>query len=165
MKEIIDKLSSYNIFNYLLPGIIFVGLGEKMTSLSLVQDNLLIGLFLYYFIGLVISRAGSLTLEKSLKEIKFVHFKPRVDFLKASKLDPKIGILSEQNNMYRTLCSLPIALIIFKIYDMIKDKLPWGTDTSNYIFLIGLFVLFLFSYRKQTRYVFESVETALEEEQ
>ena len=165
MKDLLDKLSSYNIFNYLLPGTIFAGLGDKLTSYSLIQDNVLIGLFLYYFIGLIISRIGSLTLEDLLKKIKFLHFKPRNDFIKASKLDPKIEILSEQNNMFRTLCSLPIALIVFMIYDGIKDNLPWDADINNYIFLIGLFFLFLFSYRKQTGYVVENIETALEKEE
>ena len=166
MKQFLDKISSYNIFNYLLPGAIFAGLGEKLTSYSLIQKDILVGLFFYYFIGLIISRIGSLTLEKLLKEIEFVHFKPRKDFLKASKLDPRVDILSEQNNMYRTLCSLPIALVVFKLHDqIIKNILPWSADISNYICMLGLFVLFLLSYRKQTGYVFESIETALEEEQ
>ena len=166
MKEIIDRLSAYNIFNYLLPGTIFAGLGDKLTSFSLIQENILYGVFLYYFIGLIISRIGSLTLEKALKKIKFLMFKPRKDYLKASKLEPKVEILSEQNNMYRTLCSLPITLIVFMTYDrMIKDNLPWDADINNYIFLLGLFVLFLFSYKKQTGYVTESIETALEKEE
>ena len=166
MKQFLDRISSYNIFNYLLPGAIFAGLGEKLTSYSFIQENILIGLFFYYFIGLVISRIGSLTLEELLKNIKFVCFKPRRDFLKASKLDPKVEILSEQNNMYCTLCSVSIVLIVLKIYDqMIKDNLPLGTDINTYIFFVGLFVLFLFSYRKQTGYVTESIEVALEEEQ
>lgn len=166
MKEFIDRLSGYNIFNYLLPGTLFVYLSKQFTSYSLIQENFLIGLFLYYFIGLVISRIGSLTLEKLLKEIEFIHFKPRKDFLKASKLDPKVDTLSEQNNMYRTLCSLPIVLAIFKFYDqVIKEVLPWSADISNYICMLGLFVLFLLSYRKQTEYVVESIEAALEEEQ
>ena len=86
MKEFIDKISSYNIFNYLLPGILFVGLGKEITSFSLVQSNLLIGLFLYYFIGLIISRLGSLTLEPLLKWIKFVKFAPYEDYAKSIKV-------------------------------------------------------------------------------
>ena len=166
MKEVVDRLSSYNIFNYLLPGAIFAGLGDKLTSYPLIQENMLKGLVFYYFLGLIISRIASLTLEELLRKIEFVRFKLRKDFLKASKLDPKVEILSEQNNMYLTLCLLPIALIVLKIYDqVIKDNLPWGTDMNNYIFFVGLFVLFLFSYRKQTKYVVESVEVALKEEQ
>ncbi|MDE0636712.1 MAG: hypothetical protein OXI43_12815 [Candidatus Poribacteria bacterium] len=162
MKEIIDRLTSYNIFNYLLPGTIFMGLGDTFTSYSLIQDNILIALFLYYFIGLIISRIGSLTLEPLLKWIKFVKFAPYEDFVKASKLDPKIEIFSEQNNMYRSLCMLSIALILLKKYD-----LEWGWGSSEnaaiiFIILVGFLVLFLLSYRKQTKYVVKRVKIALE---
>ena len=137
MKDLLDKLSSYNIFNYLLPGTIFAGLGEQLTSHSLIQDNLLIGLFLYYFIGLIISRIGSLTVEPFLKWIKLVQFADYKDYVKASELDPKIELFSEQNNMYRTLCSLFMTLLLFKIYDEIKNALSWGSDINvaiNFVF-------------------------------
>ena len=164
MKDLIDKLSSYNIFNYFFPGILFVGLSEKITSSSLVQENLMIGLFLYYFIGLIISRIGSLILEPLLKLTKFVQFAEYKDYVTASKLDSKIDLLSEQNNMYRTLCSLFIMLILFKIFDSIKDILPWGDDTSSFIFLIGVLVMFLFSYQKQTKYIVERIKNTQKEE-
>lgn len=165
MKDLLDKLSSYNIFNYLLPGTIFVGLGTKLTSYSLIQENLLVGLFLYYFIGLVISRIGSLTVEPFLKWTKFVKFSAYEDYVKASKSDPKIEIFSEQNNVFRTLCSLSVALIFFKIYDELKANLSWNTDVRDFIFLLGLLVLFLLSYRKQTKYVVQRVEAVLKKEQ
>ena len=39
MKEIIDKISSYNLFNYLFPGIIFVIILREITKYDLVQEN------------------------------------------------------------------------------------------------------------------------------
>ena len=165
MKEVFDRLSSYNIFNCLLPGALFAGLGEKITTYSLVHENFLIGLFLYYFIGLIISRIGSLTVEPFLKWIKFVKFADYKDYVKAAELDPKVDLFSEQNNMYRTLCSLPIALILFKIYGGIEEFLSWNTDTRDITLLIGLLILFLFSYRKQTKYVVQRIETVLEKEE
>ena len=162
MKELIDKLSSYNIFNYLLPGALFAGLGEKITTYSLVHENFIIGLFLYYFIGLIISRIGSLTVEPFLKWIRLVKFADYEDFVKASILDSKIELFSELNNMYRTLCSLLVALILYKIYDGVVEFQSWNPDTRDLIFLIGLLALFLFSYRKQTKYVVKRVEIALE---
>ena len=165
MKEVFDRLSSYNIFNCLLPGALFAGLGEKITTYSLVHENFLIGLFLYYFIGLIISRIGSLTVEAFLKWIKFIKFADYKDYVKASELDPKVDLFSEQNNMYRTLCSLPIALILLKIYGGIEEFLSWNTDTRDIILLIGLLILFLFSYRKQTKYVVQRIETVLEKEE
>jgi hypothetical protein len=55
MKEFITKISSYNIFNNLLPGILFVFLLNKITIYNLLQDDLVVGFFLYYFIGITIS--------------------------------------------------------------------------------------------------------------
>ena len=165
MKEVFDRLSSYNIFNSLLPGALFAGLGEKITTYSLVHENFLIGLFLYYFIGLIISRIGSLTVEPFLKWIRFVKFADYKDYVKASELDPKVDLFSEQNNMYRTLCSLPIALILFKIYGGIEEFLSWNTDTRDITLLIGLLILFLFSYRKQTKYIVQRIETVLKKEE
>lgn len=164
MEDILDKLSSYNIFNYLLPGTVFAGLGEEITVFPLIQEDILIGVFLYYFIGLIISRIGSLALEPLLK--KFVKFAEYEDYVKASKLDPKIEFFSEQNNMYRSLCMLSIALILLKICDLV-----WGAQSLDdvsiiFIFLIGLLVLFLFSYKKQTeKYVVKRVKIALENEE
>ena len=167
MKEVIDKLSSYSIFNYLLPGTLFTYFGELLTSYTLIQQNLLIGLFLYYFIGLVISRLGSFTVEPFLKWIEFVRFANYKDYVEASEQDPKVELFSEQNNMYRTLCSLFVTLLLFKIYDEIKGVLPWGDNINIYIdfiILIGLLILFLFSYKKQTEYVVKRVKIALEKE-
>ena len=67
MKELLDKLSSYNIFNYLLPGILFSVLASKTTELNLIQIDIILGVFVYYFIGLIISRIGSLIIEPILK--------------------------------------------------------------------------------------------------
>lgn len=122
--------------------------------------NLITALFLYYFIGLIISRIGSLTVEPILKTSKILQFASRKDFVKASESDPKIEILSEQNNMYRTLCSMSIILIVLVVYDQIKPNVPWGTHVNGIVFLVALTVLFVFSYRKQTRYISERVAIA-----
>src|SRR5690349_9990449 len=107
MKELIDKLSSYNLFNYLLPGILFAA-GTEMVGLPLWRrGDILSDLFLYYVAGLVISRLGSLLVGPALQKIGLV--KPHEsypDFVKACGKDSKIETLSEQNNMYRSLCTL-----------------------------------------------------------
>ena len=164
MKDFLQKLSSYNIFNYLLPGILFVGIAEKLTSYSFIHDDIIIGLFLYYFVGLIISRIGSLIVEPFLRRVKFVRFADYQDYVVASKSDPEISLFSEQNNMFRTLCSLFIVLIFVKIYDEIKDTLPWSADASGSIFLllVLLLVLLVFSYRKQTQFVVQRIKIAKE---
>jgi hypothetical protein len=114
MKDILSKLSSYNLFNYLLPGIIFVVLGSELTRYSFIQQDIVTGVFLYYFIGLVVSRFGSLVIEPLLKRISFLQFVDYKDFTSASKKDDKLELLSEVNNTYRTLCAVFILLLLLK---------------------------------------------------
>lgn len=106
MKDLLDKLSSYNIFNYLLPGVLFATFVDWLTSFHLIQKDPVIGAFLYYFLGSVVSRIGSQFVEPLFRWFNFVAFAPYQDFVLASKADPKIEVLSEANNMYRTICAL-----------------------------------------------------------
>ena len=101
MEKLLDKLSSYNLFNYLLPGIIFSILLEKITDYSIIHKDIMIEAFLAYFIGLIISRISSLAVEPILQKIKFVKFSDYKDFVLASESDKKIELFSETNN--RTL--------------------------------------------------------------
>ena len=155
MKELLDKLSSYNLFNYLLPGAIFVASAQRISNHSFKDENIVVQLFLVYFIGMVISRVGSLTIEPALKKVKFIKFAPYKEFVGASLKDPKIDILSEQNNTYRTLCAVFLSLGILKLYDL--AVLSWPRTTRTVV-LVGLFGLFAFAYRKQTEYVRKRID-------
>lgn len=159
MKELLDKISSYNLFNYLLPGILFSLIASKITELNLIQSDVIIGVFLYYFIGLIISRLGSLVVEPFLKKIKFLKFTNYQDFVKVSDKDKKLEILSESNNMYRTLIAMFLLLILAKVYFLIASKWVFLNNYGNW-FLIGLLlVLFVFSYRKQTNYITKRIKS------
>ncbi len=59
MNELLNKISSYNVFNHLLPGVIFSILIGEIAHYPIAQRDILTGAFLYYFLGLVVSRAGS----------------------------------------------------------------------------------------------------------
>jgi hypothetical protein len=158
MKELLDKLSSYNIFNYLLPGVLFVVLLDKFTTYSFVQENLLVGAFVYYFVGLVVSRFGSLVIEPLLKKTSFVTFTDYADFVSASKKDAKIDVLSEVNNTYRTLCSMFVLLLLILGYQFLQAAFPALGSWNSYIFVVLLLIMFLLSYKKQTEYVKKRVE-------
>ena len=160
MKEIIEKLSSYNIFNYLLPGIVFSILTSKFTSTNLIFDNLVIGAFLYYFIGLVISRVGSVIIEPLLKWIKFLKFADYKDFVSVSKTDNKLEILSEANNMYRTFVSMFSILFLIIGFQRLSEYYIILKNIQDLIVLAVLFVLFLFSYRMQTNYITKRIKTS-----
>lgn len=153
MKDLLDKLGSYNLFNYLLPGVVFSALTGLLTGYSFVQSDLIVGAFVYYFLGLVISRIGSIFVEPALKRLKLVEFCSYQDYLSASKDDELIQTLSEANNMYRTFVSLFLCLLLLKVYELIAAKLPFFEEWKTSILVIGLFFLFLMSYRKQTAYI------------
>ena len=158
MKELLEKISSYNLFNYLLPGIIFVVIASKITHYDFIQGDIVIGLFLYYFIGLVISRFGSLVIEPILKRFSFIQFADYKDFIAASKKDEKIELFSEINNTYRTISALFILLLLLKLYEKIECKYSVLKECCPVILILLLLVTFLFSYKKQTSYIKKRVK-------
>jgi hypothetical protein len=153
MNELLNKLSSYNIFNYLLPGAIFAILAGRVIQHPLVQADIVTNLFLYYFLGLVISRFGSLIVEPLLKGLKFVKFADYKDFVAVSQKDAKLDVLSEVNNTYRTLASMFSLLLLLKLYMKLELKFPCLKPWDFTIFAGLLLVMFLLSYRKQTSYI------------
>ncbi len=158
MKDLLSKLSSYNIFNYLFPGVVFVIMAEKFTQRSFVQQDIFIGFFLYYFIGLVISRLGSLVIEPILRRISFLRFSEYHDFVNAAKKDDKLELLSEVNNTYRTLCALFVSLFALRLYELIEGRFPILKGWSPVLLVVFLFLMFLFSYRKQTSYITKRID-------
>jgi len=158
MKDILSKLSSYNLFNYLFPGILFVIVASKVTHYSLIQQDVVIGVFLYYFIGLVVSRFGLLVIEPILRKTSFLRFADYKDFVAALKKDEKLELLSEVNNTYRTLCSLFTLLLLLKLYEVIETKLPFLAEWNALVLLVLLLVMFLLSYRKQTGYITKRIK-------
>lgn len=161
MKDLLDKLSSYNIFNYLLPGVVFVVLAEALTTFHLVHEDVVLGAFLYYFIGLIISRLGSLVVEPLMKLLRVVRFAPYGDFVAASKTDETLLVLSEANNMYRTFCAMFMLLAALKGYDRILSCFPQVQHWSAAILVVALFALFCFSYRKQCQYITKRINSVL----
>lgn len=158
MKDLLDKLSSYSIFNYLFPGIAFAYIASRFTSYNFLQKDMLVGAFLYYFIGLIISRIGSIFIEPFFKFIKFIKFSDYSKFVKASKADIKIETLSEVNNMYRTICSMFIILILLRVYEKVSAKWAFFSEYEIEIMVVSLMILFLFSYRKQTNYITKRID-------
>ena len=153
MKELLDKLSSYNIFNYLLPGVLFAVFTHALTSLAVLQKDIVVGVFVYYFLGSLVSRVGSLVVEPTLRRIGFVVFAPYEDFVRASKADPKLEVLSEANNMYRTFVALMLMVGAVWLYDVAATAVPYLHTLAPVICLVGIAVIYLISYRKQTSYV------------
>lgn len=173
-KNLLEKISSYEIFNNFLPGIIFCIIVEKTTRISFYTEEIWEKLFIYYFIGMIINRIGSIFIEERLKTMKvknkktkekehFLEFTQYSDYIEASSNNSFIIILNETNNTYRTIIAMLIVVMGVKLYDwFLYDRLyNLGVVWNNIIFLIAcslIIILFIYSYKKQTDIIRERVE-------
>jgi hypothetical protein len=163
MRELLEKISSYNLFNYLFPGVLFAVVADAVTGTQLIQNDLVIGVFIYYFLGAIVSRIGSVLIEPILRRWEFVRFVSYGDFVRASKADPKLEILSETNNMYRTICAVFLLTGGVAAYDMLANALPWLKKAAPAVCIVGLFVLFLMSYRKKSAHITQRINAQLKQ--
>lgn len=157
MLKIIEKIKIYDLFNHLLPGALFVIFADRITGYSLYQENIILGFFLYYFIGMIISRLGSLFVEPMLKKIGFLKYAEYSSFVAAAKQDGHMKTLSDQNNQYRTMTTLFMTIGIVKIWEIFFNN---RLSSAEEILLLCamLSILFLHSYKKQTNYILERVK-------
>lgn len=161
MEKFFDKLENYNIFNYILPAIIF-DLGCKIyINLTFIPtNNIIITAFIYYFVGLVISRIGSLIVKPLLWKFKIMnkeYSSKEFDFYKAEEKDPKIKILFTDYNMYRNFISVFFLLIIVKIVTIVQEHVALNSTLAHTIIILLLLVLFIMSYKKQLQYIYKRV--------
>ena len=161
MKELTEILSSYDLFNNLLPGVVFVGVVNELTSFQIEVENIAVGAFLCYFIGLIISRIGSLILVPFLQCTWAVHFAPYSDYIKAAKKDSKIDLLSEVNNTYRSLASLTLVIIGILLFELFTGNIEVFAAATFLISCLGIFLLLIMSHRKHTKYIVNRIKVAI----
>jgi len=157
VEKILEKISTYNIFNHLFPGVVFCVICDKYLSIPLIQESIVNGVFLYYFVGLIISCFGSIVIEPLMKKLGLLDFSNYSDFIQAAKKDGKIETLSEINNMYRTIISMILVLAITILYTSCLSAWPQIAILGKYGLIVMLFILFILSYRKQTQYITKRV--------
>lgn len=158
MEKFLDKLSSYNLLNNLLPGAASCFLMKIYWSKNILSSNVVENMFICYFIGLVISRVGSVIVEPICKKIKWVVYADYKQYISASNEDSKLDILLEINNMFRTMFAMCFVLLIGKLYIYICLTVKVIGVFEKEIVLFGVFLLFAYSYRKQTKYIKRRVE-------
>lgn len=161
MKDLLDKIGSYNIFNYLFPGVLFAVLVSKFTGFRVLQDNILTGGFLYYFIGSSISRVGSLAIEPLLKKLNLIVFTPYEKYVEASRKDQKLEVLSEANNTYRTICATLLCVLAAVACEWAIKQFNVPDAWVGFALIASLIALYLLSYRKQTMYIVNRVSAVL----
>lgn len=158
MQDILTKLSSYNILNYLLPGALFVFGMEKFGGVDISSANVVIDAFVYYFIGMTVSRVGSVWIEPCCKSLNIVKYAPYPDYIDASKKDQTIPILLEQNNVYRSMLAVVLCLVASVGAKLLADKMGMPNEVQGAFLATILFVIYLQAFRKQTEYLRKRVE-------
>ncbi len=160
-----EKISSYNLFNNLLPGAVFSFIVNNIGNISLIHDNVLISFFMFYFIGVTVSRIGSVIIEPLFKFLRLIKFKPYSEFVLAADNDSKLEILSETNNMYRSFISLVFLIGIVEGYKLLLERIEISEIINGLIIILTLLGLYTLSYRKQTNYICKRIETRIEKKE
>lgn len=127
-------------------------------GIDIIGDNIIESVFLYYFVGVVISRVGSAVIEPILKKCKWIVFAPHEKYIEACKEDEKIEVLSAANNTYRTMVALFTLLLLGKGFLFVCEKFIFIGAFKIEIIIIALLCLFTCSYKKQTEYIKSRVE-------
>ena len=157
MEKILEQIGTYNLFNYLLPGILFVYICKVANIIDLFQKDIITGVFIYYFIGMIISRIGSLFIEGVIKKVFKIKFAEYNNYLDAQKEDDKINLFIEINNTYRTIIAIPVTVgftaVIVQLHNYFKIE-AWVIIV---FVLIMISLLFSFSYKKQSQYIVKRV--------
>lgn len=162
IKIVADKLSAYEIINNIFPGSVFCYLVSKTTRFSFSGKNIWEDIIIYYFVGIIVGRIGSLLLEKVLIKSRLVKFCDYTDYINAEKEDEKISDLSTKNNMYRSLMSVGICGLGVIVFDIGYGWLiNYGTCVkvlSNILICTFIATIFMLAYIKQTNYVRYRIE-------
>ena len=154
----LGRISNYNLLNNLIPGAILCVLLKYLVGYDLMNVGTLELLVIFYFVGMVNGRIGSLVVEPFLKWIKLVTFRDHKQFVEAEQKDKKIVYLSETNNMYRSMISVAFTVLIVKLYHVGVDlQWNWG-NVSEWVVLVAMLALFSLAYRKQTKYIVSRID-------
>lgn len=158
MNNIIEKLDSYQIITNLLPGAFFGVFLRFFFELSLPTENIGEEILIYYFMGLVINRLGSLVVKPILEKLKFINEATYCDYLKAVSQDKELNILSQTNNYFRSILTSLLLLPIIGAMKELIINVNWISMNWKGC-LIGVFIgIFLFAFRKQTCFVKGRIE-------
>ena len=164
--NILGKLSSYNFFNNLYPGVLFTFLLRNIYGIELEWNNWIEAIVGCYFLGMIMSRLGSIVVEPVFKKFSIIEYISYSNYVKANNTDKIINILSETNNTYRTLLAMFFLLILFGVGIIVnKLCLSYGItffqDYKEWELLIFFVILFGYSYKKQTAYIYKRVNEVL----
>ena len=156
------RLNSYDFFTSLVPGALFTWYLAQMHGIVLTDPgwkavSIVYTVFLWYFAGLAINRIG-VVIEQILQAAEFVKHVKYERYIAASKKDPKLQVLSEKNNTYRSMTALCLAAAVTEAAFGMAGMAPYFM-ARTIASLVGT-VIFAWSQRTQSEYIVKRVEDA-----
>lgn len=166
MTDLIKTIPIYNILTNLIPGTVLALLLNWFCGIDLfsLTDNGWFLAIMFYFIGVVNNRIGSLLLTKSRYAFGNAVKHDYKEYVRAEQKDWKEGInkLQELERMaveYRSYAAIFFILILGKIYSYIPSVINLNVEVQKeWLIVIGVFILFICSLRKQTRFISKRIE-------
>lgn len=164
METILERLSSYNIFNNIIPGAVFCFFCKEYLKFDISGEGSIYNVCLFYFWGLLMSRIGSLLIESFSKTVRFVKYSSYPDYLFASNKNESIKMHLEVNNMFRSVAAVFLCLSILEMIAFFNKSLTIHIDLSFdfnqalMLFFSLAFIVMMFAYRKQTSYIVKKVK-------
>lgn len=158
---LVEKLSHYNFVTNIVPGTVLCIILKYLIGYDLfVTDNWYLMGIVFYFVGMICNRFGSLVIEPLLKKRakKYFKFAPYKNYVEAEKKDHKIEILNRESNVFRSCISLCILSLVALLFQFLSCCYGWLNEWKSVIFIALVLLLFLFSYQKQITYVRRRVE-------
>ncbi|RWF67350.1 hypothetical protein [Mesorhizobium sp.] len=158
MGDIAAKLSSYDILTNLIPRAAFAFIMKRLDIYDFGSTSAVIDVIMYYFLGPVISRIGSIILRPVLNEAGLVQHGDHANFIVAEAKDPQMAVVLESSNLYRSACSVLVTSLAAYDVKLLDDHFGWSLRSIEVGTVIFLFVLFLRAYRKQTAFIERRVQ-------
>ena len=153
MIELLAKLESYRIFNYLYPGSLFLFACDWIGVFEIKNQSLLINAFVAYFCGMTLSRIGSVVIEPILKFTRLISYSSFETYVKAEKIDPKIQTLLGEANTFRTLIATAITYILVVLAKRLVDLYYFKVESIQIAALFAVTVLYICAYWKQVKFI------------
>lgn len=163
ISKIVEKVSSYQLFNYFFPGIVFHFVVDQTMTFKIAPEDIMYRLFVYYITGMILSRIGSIIIAPIYKKLVWVIYARYKNYLDAQSKDSKIELLVQENNTYRTLIATYFSLLLLYLIDQIEwlhDK--YLHPIAIICYFVFLAILFSLAYRKQTAFIRKNVHRDLD---
>lgn len=165
IEKMLEKLTYYEFLNYLIPGTVLSFI-LKYLGFQIFSNEVFVNIIICYLVGLINSRFSSVCIEELLKKTKFIKWKKYEEYYNAKKARPFIEKFMAHANMYRAFISVFVLSIGAFLYKEFVCGWKFASNNGDWILLILLLILFLFSYRKQiNEYVVKNIEEANAEQQ